>query len=69
MVKTNNKHPSIKRKQIKKSFISVTIANQLAKIHKGKRKVVKITKKIEIPSIPKEKFKLDSGIHKKSQTN
>jgi large subunit ribosomal protein L18 len=27
------------------------------------------TKKIEIPSIPNDKFKFDEGIHAKSQTN
>jgi hypothetical protein len=68
-VKTSKRQPSINKKQIKKSFNSTKMENQLASKHKENKKVVKTIKNTEIPSIPKEKFKLVSGIHKKSQTN
>ena len=56
-------------KAILYSFILTLTLSQLANKQSGINNVVNKTKKIEIPSIPKEKFKFEDGIHAKSQTN
>jgi len=48
------------------SLYDLVILFQLANKHNGIKSVVKSTKKIEIPSIPNEKFKFEEEIQTKS---
>ena len=57
------------KKAIKNSFIFILTLVQLINIHKKINKVVKRIKKIEIPSIPKLKFRFKKGIHNNLLTN
>jgi len=57
------------KKAIKNSFTFALMLVQLIRIHKKINKVVRRTKKSEIPSIPRLKFKFKSGIHKNLVTN
>jgi len=69
MEKTPIRKNSITKKAIKNSFTFVLMLVQLIKIHKKINRVVKSTKKSEIPSIPKLKFKFKNGIHDDLVTN
>jgi hypothetical protein len=69
MEKTPIRKNSITKKAIKNSFTFVLMLVQLIKIHKKINRVVKSTKKSEIPSIPKLKFKFKKGIHSSLFTN
>jgi len=57
------------KKAIKNSFIFILTLVQLISMHKKINKVVRRMKKIEIPSIPKLKFKFKKGIHSNLLTN
>ena len=57
------------KKAIKNSFTFALMLVQLIRIHKKINKVVRRTKKSEIPSIPIIKFKLNEGINKNFITN
>ena len=54
------------KKAITYSFTDFVTLLQLANKHKGISNVVKRRKKIEIPSIPSEKFKFDEDTQTKS---
>ena len=64
--KTKIKKDSIIKNAITYSFTDLVTLFQLANKHKGISKVVNRRKKIEIPSIPNEKFKFDEDTQIKS---
>tara|TARA_B100000767_G_C19411786_1_gene388284 strand:+ start:320 stop:583 length:264 start_codon:yes stop_codon:yes gene_type:complete len=51
------------------SFKYTLTLYKLARMHRGTKRVVRITKNNEIPSTPIKKFMFDEGIHKNSSTN